>query len=441
MRKFKNIVNRYKKDTRGNVTIMFAVSFVGTMTLIGAVFDLMILNKSRQQVQYLTDAASLAALQFDGTLAEKAAVFDQHVKVLAELSDGNVSKNFETNVEIVERDGALVLNAQVSLPHELILLQHLGGPKTITVSTSAEKGIEDIEIAMVVDISSSMAGSKIIEAQAAATLFVEQLLDDEALDERISISLVPFGGTVRVPVELSSLLDTPLDQLNEYAENWIDGEWNQCFEYDLDDTRNGIKPNRTYRETPDFSAYAARNPWCPISGNELIPLGDDKDVLIDRIDALTLSDGTGTDHGLAWGIETLNPEWRNRFPGAEANKPGDLTSQTTKIIVLMSDGGITEQRFVPEDRRGGPPPYRARRRDSLIPERDTTLAFEGACDRAKEDNIELIMIGFDLRNNADRALLERCATTSSNYIDARTGDLGSVFSGIADKISPLRVTN
>ena len=440
MKKQDNIFARFKNDRRGNVTIMFAVSFIASISVIGAAFDLSLLNKSKQHAQYLADAAALAALQFEGTLEEKEAVFTEHIQALAQLSGGGeIPVTSHVNIEVSESD--LILNAEVYVPHELIMLHHLEGFDRIGLTTQAQKGIRDIEIAMVIDISSSMDGSKIIEAQAAATLFVEQLLEDEALDERISISLVPFGGTVRVPVELSTLLETPLDQLNEYSENWIDGEWNQCFEYDLDDTRNGIKPSRSYRVTPDFSAYAKRNPWCPTRGNELIPLNDDKAALLNRIDTLTLSDGTGTDHGLAWGIETLNPEWKNRFPGAQANKPEDLTSNTNKILVLMSDGGITEQRFVPENRRSGEPPYRARGRDTLIPERDTIVAFEGGCDRARADNIEVFVIGFDLRNNADKSLLESCATTLANYISADTGDLEGVFTDIADRVSPLRVSN
>ena len=440
MNKQRNIFRRFKNDPRGNVTVMFAVSFVAAISIIGAAFDLSLLNKSKQHAQYLADAAALAALQFEGTIEEKEAVFSEHIQALAQISGGGeVPVTSYVNIEISE--SALILNAELYVPHELLMLQHLEGFDRIGITTQAQKGIRDIEIAMVIDISSSMEGSKIIEAQAAATLFVEQLLDDEALKDRIAISLVPFGGTVRVPAELSVLLDTPLDQLNDYSENWVDGEWNQCFEYDLTDTQNGIKPSRTYSETPDFSAYAARNPWCPTRGNEFIPLNDEKAVLLDRIDTLTLSDGTGTDHGIAWGIETLNPEWKNRFPGSLANKPEDLTLNTNKILVLMSDGGITEQRFVPENRRSGEPPYRARGRDTLIPERDTIVAFEGGCDRARADNIEVFVIGFDLRNNADKSLLESCATTLANYISADTGDLEGVFTDIADRVSPLRVSN
>ena len=132
--KLRNLFNRYKSETDGNISIMFGVSFVATLTLIGAVFDLMILNKNKQHVQYLTDAAALAALQFNGTIAEREAVFADHVQTLNRLSRGE-DLEFRSSIDIVEVDGALQLTAQLTVPHDLVLLQHLGGPESISLST------------------------------------------------------------------------------------------------------------------------------------------------------------------------------------------------------------------------------------------------------------------------------------------------------------------
>jgi len=241
-------------------------------------------------------------------------------------------------------------------------------------------------------------------------------------------------------------LDTPLEDLEDYSQHWIDQEWNQCFEYDLEDTRDGISPDGTYRVTPDFSSYSRRNPWCPISGNELIPLTDEKNLLLDRIDALTLSDGTGSDHGMAWGIETLNPAWRGRFPGALPNTPATQNSQTKKVLIFMTDGGITAQHQLTEEglESGNAVPVDTRdfrNGRTLIPTRDTRLAFDTACGRAKTNDIDIFTIGFNLANDSVKTPLENCATIPAQYIDARTGDLNGIFERLANEISPLRVTN
>ena len=343
-------------------------------------------------------------------------------------------------VNIKVSESALVIDAQVSVPHELVMLHHLEGFDSISLTTQAQKGIEDIEIALVLDISSSMNGVRIVEAKRAAILFIEQLLTDQTIDGRVAISLVPFGGTVRVPSELSSLLDTPLSELKDYSHNWIDGKWNQCFEFDISDTEKGINPDGAYRVTPDFWSWNRNNPWCPTSGNELVALNNDKDALSARVNALTLSDGTGSDHGMAWGVETLDPKWKNKFPGGLKDTPANLDDKTKKVIVFMSDGAITSQHYVRDSDKTGAVPYNSKRR-VLIPARDTREAFYGACDRAKANDMEVFTIGFNLTKNSHRSYLENCASSSLHYIDARTGDLDEVFGDIANEISPLRVSN
>ena len=439
MMQLRNLIHRFKSETDGNVSLMFAISFVASMSLIGAVFDLALLNKSKQHAQYLTDAAALAALQFDGSIKEKEAVFRDYIQALAEISgEGEAPVTEYVNIEV--SDSALIIDAQVSVPHELILLQHLEGFDSISLTTQAQKGIEDIEIALVLDISSSMNGVRIVEAKRAANLFIEQLLTDQTIDGRVAISLVPFGGTVRVPSELSSLLDTPLSELKDYSHNWIDGKWNQCFEFDISDTEKGINPDGAYRVTPDFWSWNRTNPWCPTSGNELVALNNDKDALSARVNALTLSDGTGSDHGMAWGVETLDPKWKNKFPGGLKDTPANLDDKTKKVIVFMSDGAITSQHYVRDSDKTGAVPYNSKRR-VLIPARDTREAFYGACDRAKANDMEVFTIGFNLTRDSHRSYLENCASSSLHYIDARTGDLDEVFGDIANEISPLRVSN
>ena len=434
-----NIFTRFKNDTRGNVSIIFGLSFLASISVIGAAFDLSLLNKSKQHAQYLADAAALAALQFDGSIAEKEAVFADYIQALAQISGrGEIPVTSHVNIEVSE--SALTLNAEVYVPHDLVMLHHLKGFDRIGLKTQAQKGIENVEIALVLDISSSMSGARIIEARKATSFFIEQLLSDVTLDNRVSISLVPFGGTVRVPVEMSNLLDTPLEDLEDYTENWIDEKWNQCFEFDAEDTKNGIKPDGEYRVTPDYWSWNRNNPWCPRSGSELVPLTSNKKALIDKIATLTLSDGTGSDHGMAWGVETLNHAWFNKFPAALENTPAANNDKTKKVIVFMSDGGITSQHHVREVNMTGTVPYNSKRH-VRVSFGNSLDAFYGACDRAKTNDMEVFTIGFNLNRTAHKDFLTNCATTANHYIDARTGDLEQVFGGIAAEISPLRVSN
>lgn len=464
MNKHKSILKRFKNETNGNVSVMFAVSFLATFTIIGAALDLMLLSKSQQKVQYITDAAALAALQFPGTVEEKKEIFNYNIRELSRLS-GLEDSPITSSIEIGISDTAYTLDAQVEAPYKLTILDSVRGDNSITIKTSASLGIEDIEIALVLDISSSMAGARIEEARKSTIFFIDQLLEDEQLQGRVSISLVPFGGMVRVPEELHTLLNVPLEDLlpsetitieytnlgvvdsvtglddESFSDHWIDGKWNQCFEFDVEDIEKGIDPDGSYRPIPDFYTWNSNNPWCPRSGSELVPLTNDADILKDKIETLTLSDGTGSGHGMAWGFEVLNPDWRNRFLGARKNTPSNKESGTKKVIVFMSDGGITAEHHVREqDRVGDVLPYYSKRK-SRINFNPALNAYNAACDRAKDNDIEVYTIGYSLGNAKQAAQIKACATSESHYIDAFTGDLENVFGGLAASISPLRLSN
>ncbi len=440
-----NLLKRFRNETDGNVTVMFAISFTAAFLMIGAAFDIILLNKNQANVQYLADAAALSALQFDGDISEKEAVFVETVNAFAKAS-GRTNGIETSYINIEETETSLTLEATVVTPNELIMLQNVEGFDSFSTSTAAVIGSENIEIALTLDISSSMAGTRIAEAKKSASLFVNELLKDENLEGRISISLVPFGGTVRVPEVMIDFIEVPgglhlrESFFEEYENKWIDGKWNQCFEFDISDIENGIDPNGGYPVTPDFWSWNSNNPWCPRAGSELVPLTDDAELLEERINSVSLSDGTGSDHGMAWAYSTLNDEWKNRFYDSLKDTPADNKSSTRKIIVFMTDGGITKQHFVQEDDQVGEPPFNSKRR-ALTSFNDSRDAFYSVCDTAKEKEIEIYTIGYQLNNNNQRKQLEYCATSTSHNISSDAGELENVFNNLISSISPLRVSN
>jgi len=435
----KSIFRQYKKNEDGNISVMFIGSFLMTYLMVGTAIDLSMMHKSQEKLQDLTDAAALATVKFGGDADDREAFFIEYVNLLSAQSNnsgGVISKE----LIIRETDTEVTLEAKVSTPHQLVLLDHFFDFDNVVATTKVEVGIDNYEIALAIDISSSMEGERLREAKASTELFVEQLLNDASLTDRVSISLVPFGGTVRVPEELNTLLETPSEGLEEFSNYWIGGDWNQCFEYELSDIADGLDLDATYAATPDFWSWHRTNPWCPVEGNEFVPLTDDLDTLIEKVETLSLSDGTGSDHGMRWAFETLNHDWENRLPGGLEDTPAAHTDGTRKIIVFMTDGGITQQHVLLDSFRTGQPPFNSRRR-KLTSFNGSLNAFYSACDHAKENDIEIYTIGYNLARNSSEQQLQNCATTAGHYIDASTGNLESVFAELAATISPLRLSN
>lgn len=436
---FRERYQKLKENVDGNVSLMFAVSFTATFVVIGATLDLSLMYSSKSKLQHLTDAAALAALQHDGTIAEKEDFFIEYVNLIAKASgeDGSI---VTTVVDVKKTDELLSLDASVNVGFDLMMLGGYQELDTISVDSSVQVGLSDIEIALVIDISSSMRGNRLTEAKKSAAFFIDQIFNDVSLNGRVGISFVPFGGTVRVPVEMGYLLETPDEGIQSYSKNWIDGKWNQCFEFENDDIREGINLEDTFQAIPDFWSWNRTNPWCPLEGNEMMPLTNDVDRLKAKIDMLSLSDGTGSDHGMLWGYETLNEDWKNKLPGGMEDTPAANNSTIKKVLVFMTDGGITSQHYVRDRDKVGLPPFNSKRK-TRINYGNSLTTFYSLCQKAKKDGIELFTIGYNINNSKHENPLKTCASSGAHYIDARTGDLEEVFAGIADSISPLRISN
>ena len=455
----KNLIKRFIANEDGNVAIMFGMTFIGSFLAVGAAIDIALMQKNKVHLQRISDTAALAAVNFRGSDAEKIEAFNEYLKIIA-AETGYTNEIVATNVGIDSDTQKLTFTTALASKHNLMFLNNLYEIDGIKAASEVEAGIEDVEVVLTIDISSSMSGARIIEAKKSAEFFVRQVLANKPINGDISVSLVPFGGTVRVPVELGNLLKEPDEGFEDYSEYWIDEKWNQCFEYTSQQLRDGISDggssssyddsgsevtsfggagnNGIYEATPDFWSWNSNNPWCPREGNEFVPLTDDAEALATTIQDLTLSDGTGSDHGMFWSYENLNSARKNQFPGGMLNTPTDDVVGTRKIIVFMTDGGITAQHELRDEYKTGSPPFNSRRKQ-LISYNNSLTSFYTICDKAKADNIEVFTIGYNLRKDHQETQLKTCATSPSHYLDAFSGNLESVFEGIASAIAPVRI--
>lgn len=432
------MLRTYRDNEQGSFSVLFVQSLFVAFLSMAVVIDVSKIHQSQEKIQFITDAAALYTLKHDSEAEEKPAIFRDYVNQLA-ASMGEDIHITTTQISVNETDERMSLVASTTAPFELTMVKFMSNFDKVAAHTNTEIGIEDVEVALVIDISSSMANARITEAKASAKLFVEQLLGDDSIEGRVSISLIPFGGTVRVPVEMQNLLQTPEEGLEAYSENWIDGEWNQCFELDIDDIKDGIKYDETYRVLPDFYSWNNTNPWCPLAGNEFMPLTNDAEALTAKIDSFTLSDGTGSDHGMHWGYESLNHYWENRLPGGLPDTPAAYYTGVKKVIVFMSDGGITSQHYVRDQDMTGSLPYNSRKK-TRISKANTLAAFEHICDKAKLDEIEVYTIAYLISRSSHKEPLQNCASSDTHYVDAGSGDLENIFKNIAASISPLRIS-
>jgi len=109
---------------------------------------------------------------------------------------------------------------------------------------------------------------------------------------------------------------------------------------------------------------------------------------------------------------------------------GSLPSQTTKVIILFSDGLNTQDRWYGDGSTEGTT------EDGYIDTRENA-----ACTAAKSDGVVIYAIFIHIGTNGSSTALQNCATDANHYYDlTASSQIRTAFSDIAQKITNLRVS-
>jgi Flp pilus assembly protein TadG len=268
----------------------------------------------------------------------------------------------------------------------------------IHVTSTATAPDKSIEVAMVIDNSSSM--------RSHLSLLRESLL---AVVETLALS--PIAGDVKfavVPYSIYVNVGTSNKNKSWLAFTGVDkSTWEGCvgsrdYPLELEDSDS----------TPIPAIDSSRcNPTA------LLPLTDDVDDVKSWIDDLEAEvDDTYMASGLIWGVRALS----ERDPLDEGAADGD----TEKILIFLTDGYSTVGPSYPkhenEDTAG-----------------DAFGILEDQCTNAKAQGITIYTVAFEA-SSYNKGVLERCASSSSHAYEASAAsDLVTAFSAIAAKLSTI----
>lgn len=354
-------LRRFRAAEDGGMIILSLFLFILMLMMSGMAVDLMRTEKQRVALQNLSDQAILAAAHLNQT-ADPKKVVESHFAA-AGLSGALA----DVQVSDVNNQRAVMIRTSDFVP---TIFMSMMGIDSLPVKsmTVAEHKARDIEISVVLDISSSMnRNGRLENLKAAMTTFVNTLIpEDQTADEsQISVSIIPYSLTVNPGV------------LGPYYR--IEGKhaYNDCafFENEDFDTlaiSNTQPLERLSHFADPSSRYAADGtvnlPNCP--SVPILPLSIDKEEILNTVKSLRGWDGTGIDIGVKWGLHLLDPSFGNvsrqlaldgTIHGTMMNRPTNFTDQTTdKILILMTDGENDEQRDLwPEFREGPSPVYRS----------------------------------------------------------------------------------
>lgn len=485
------LLSRFAKREDGTITTFALMVFILMVAVAGIAIDIMRYETQRVQLQYTLDRAVLAAAAVSQPL--------NPVAVVENYFDISGLENYRLEVDV--EDGVNFRRVEAYAELEInTLFMHMFGVRVLTspAEGAAEEVIPEVEISLVLDFSGSMRFTdsdgmpQIDRLRHAARNFISDMLQGDKATTT-TISIVPYAGQVNPGAAMFDLIGgsratvTYEDSDGDTVTVWRDHPNSSCVEMSTTDFASwSIPQGGAFVQVPHFMNWAIDNPtmdwgWCPLEGNVAIDenssaiqyLSNDETELNEFITRMRLHDGTGTHYGMQWGLWLLHPNsnWavseladQNVVPSQFEDRPASFSDpDTLKVIVLMTDGNITDQlrpRF--PDRTQSP--ISATDEDDIFLQHDrelqrqnngsqcngdgcgTTLSsrntnrdrFYAACDEARDRDIVVYTIAFNTNENG-RTEMQNCASTVSYYYDVRGSDLETAFQSIAGSINQLRL--
>ncbi len=390
--------NTYQNDTRGNVAIMFALVILGILASVGAAVDLTAINAKRTSYQAMADAAVLAAAR-SGELTQ-----DKLQAVANEFIDGNnvAGETLASKVVLGQNDR---LSVQLTGEHKMWFMGMFGKKETDiqVIAEAPMSSSQAVNIALVLDVTGSMKGTKIAYLRTSATGLVSKL---EGLDSgSVKISVVPFARYVKLPASYAQKSWLKLSKSD--AKSW-----------------NGCVGSRTYpyNDQADFKGKKIPAVMSNQCQSEILPLTDNFTEIKSKINGLQAGGWTYMPSGLVWG-------WRTLSPSKPFNQAKSASKNTKNVMIVMSDGANTVYADATGNHVVGNDPSA------------NTLAAE-LCTNINDANIDIFTIAYDLNNVTAKNLLKNCATSSDMFFDAsNAAELEAVFQDIGNRLAKIRLTH
>lgn len=432
-------------------------------TLLGAVaagLDYTRMTNTRAAISAAADAAALAAAQ---------APADQAAGLARQVFDANFHGAAPVTAFTAEpftkgSDKAYRVDVTADVPMSLTRIIGANSKPVRSISEVLMGNDQDIQIALVLDVTGSMQGAKLASLKSSASSMVNTLHTKLNKPDQVKIAVVPFAEYVNVGLTNRDKpwLSVPPDSSTTQNVCWKTRDitsstncrnelrtWQSCNdgvctthsgyqwvcdhtygpEYQVCGTQTnntkwyGCVGSRNYPLNVRDQDYALKpapglmNTWC---NAPLTPLTANRSVVLNAISSLSASGETYIPAGLMWGWAALSP--LDPF-----NEPVNPARTTRRHLVLMTDGENTRSPNYP--RHDG---WNSAIADNLTSE---------LCANIKAADIEVFTIAFEVTAAPIKNRLRSCASSPDKYFDAANSmQLASAFDAIAQQMSQLRIS-
>lgn len=397
-----NSILKLRSDEQGNVAIIFALVAAALLIVGGMALDMQRSVSTESRLQSSIDTAALAGAR---KLEDASATDPQITKIATDTFNANMltgHKGVECDVFDVDinRDKGLVhVSAECEFKTTFAGLIKVDKIEMSDRAT-ARAALTKLDVALMLDVSGSMKGSKLKDLKTAAEDAIDVLITDTT-GERVRVAFNSYSTSVNPGDYLKSLVDLPYGLLKKQ----------KCVS-------ERVGPNALTDAVPGPSAWIGHKATdCPDSSIE--PLTSNSDLLKSEIDKFKANGTTAGHLGVAWAWYLISPEWSDVWPAA--SKPhGYDEPNTLKSVILMTDGEFNNVYHKPLG--------------------DSSTQAVNLCDAMRSKNIIVYAVAFDAPKKA-KDTLKACAGDDSRFFDAKNGnELQAAYLEIASQLSSLSLT-
>jgi Flp pilus assembly protein TadG len=206
-----NLMRRFAGATGGNTAMIFALTATTLLTAGGAGLDLSRTIYVKNRSAAALDAAALAVGVADASEDLSNSELTALAQDVFDANYGSSSMGTTDPVAVTQANESISLSVSGVVP--TTLLQLVGqNSLSYTFVNEVASASTSLEVALVLDNTGSMSGSKLAALKRAAKELIETLSGGKNNPEQLSFSVIPFAQTVR------------LNPATALAGNWIDEE-------------------------------------------------------------------------------------------------------------------------------------------------------------------------------------------------------------------------
>lgn len=436
---------RFRRDEGAAAAIQFALMALPLTVTVFGMIDVSKASSAKGHLQDALDAAALAAARSTATTDAGVQAVGEDVLVV-DLAGARATLK-SSSFKIV--DNKIVATATAATTPYIAGLWHEGDIE-IRAETEVVRSSKNIEVALALDVTGSMGGTKIADLRAAAKDLVDIVVQPQQAPFYTRVALAPYSMGVNAGGYATSVRGAITSGTCTTA---------GCNKYTFTTAAGGSRTNtisscvsertgaEAYTDAAPSTALVGRN--YPNSGNpclgaSIVPLSSDKTSLKASIDTYKASGSTAGQIGLAWGWYLVSPNWGYLWP-ADTNRPAAYGAKDLlKVVVLMTDGEFNTtycKGVISKDATSGS----GSSSDHIncnAPNGNAFAQAEALCDAMKAKGVIIYTVGFALGGNANaEEIMQECATSPDHvYLPESGGQLKAAFKQIGQDINSLRLS-